>query len=520
MSGVRAGSSLRRLRLLGLLGVLVVLGIVADGVGGSALSGRPGQVPFVVVAKGPTSLAPVSAISSSWYCDVATAALAARSAPSPAPTTKAPAKASPAKAGSPAAKTTSPAAPAATQSTGPAIAFANTGPVAVGGTVSVLGEGGSSASVTVSVPAHGHAQLDETHLVTGPDVAATVVLDGGGVAVEQLVRIGKSDTVAPCASNSSASWYFASGSTLGSNRLLIALYNPLPTSAVADLSFATNAGPASPSDDQNVVVPSMSQVVLDVGTHVQQRSLVATTVSVPDGRLVSYEAEIENVSGHNDLTVALGASAAGSVWNLPSGLVARGAEEQIDIYNPASRTADVRMGFDLSFGSAVPLSLSVAPGSVTSVTAAQQQRIPRASLFGVQVTSTNGVGMVVERSFLDIPPQSQAGLTDAVGGVAAETWVVAAGSFAGSPKERVVVQNPGTSVVRVSVTALSGGAAERAPILSNQLIAPGRPVTLRLSAAQVAFPLVISSAAPVVVEQDLVGPGGQGVSSVLAEPTT
>lgn len=537
----------QRIRLLVAIAALVALGIVGDNLVGSG--GRPvaGGVAsgssFVAVHRGPTTLAPVSAVSSSWYCEVATTALAAASAPTSStstgstPTTTAGAKSTTAGAESttagakstPASKSTAkstakspaskspaatPAGPAATA----AIALANTGPAAVGGTVSLVGEGGSTGSVTVSVPAHGKAQVDEGSLVKGPDVAATVVLDGGGVAVEQLMTVGKTLTVSPCASSSSASWYFAAGSTTGSNQLLIALYNPLATSAVADLSFATNAGPATPSDDQNVVVPSMSQVVLDVAAHVQQRSLVATTVSVRDGRLVANEVQSEAVSGHSDFTVALGATATGSVWDFPSGLDEKGATEQLDIYNPSSSAADLQIGLDLSYGSAVPISMSVPAGSAVEVATADQKRIPIDSLFGVQIETTNEQGIVVERSFLDSPPQAQVGLTDATGGVPAKSWVLATGAPVGSVSDRVVVENPGKAQVRLSVTAMSGGAAEPAPVLSNQLLNPGRPETLALSPAQLAYPLVVSASAPVVVEQDLVGPGGQGISSVLAEP--
>lgn len=505
-----------RLRILLVLLVLVVLGGVGDTLAGG--TSTAGQGSLAVVARGSTTLAPVSAISSSWYCDIATAAL-------PGGSTKAnlttadliTAKPSPAKPASP--KPTKPAStPTAGAQTAPAIALANTGPTAVPGTISVVGEMGSTASVAVSVPAHGETRVDESRLVKGPDVAATVVLDGGGVAVEQLVTVGNALTVNPCASSLSTSWYFASGSTQGSNQLLVALYNPLPTSAVTDLSFATNAGPASPSDDQNIVVPPRSQVVINVGAHVQQRSLVATTVTVLDGRLVADEVQSRAVSGSSELTVTLGASAPATTWDLPAGVVAKGAAEKLDIYNPSSGSADVQVGLDLSFGSAVPISLSVAPGAVAEVDAVHQHRITVNSLFGVQVSSTNGVGVVVERSFVDSPPQTQQGITDTIGATPAPRWVLAAGAPTGSAPNRVVVENPGTAPIRVSVTAMSGGAAEPAPVLGDAVVGPGRPLTLPLSRAALRLPLVISADGPIVVEQDLVGPHGQGVSSVLGEP--
>ncbi|MGH7698837.1 MAG: hypothetical protein ACRENV_09220, partial [Candidatus Dormibacteria bacterium] len=119
--------------------------------------------------------------------------------------------------------------------------------------------------------------------------------------------------------------------------------------------------------------------------------------------------------------------------------------------------------------------------------------------------------------FIDSPPQPQLGLTFTVGGVPATSWVLAAGAPAGSVADRVVVENPGKAPVQVSVTAMSGGAAEPAPFAS-QSVSPGRSMSLSLSGPQLSLPLVVSAATPVVVEQDLVGPGGQGVSSILGEP--
>jgi hypothetical protein len=52
----------------------------------------------------------------------------------------------------------------------------------------------------------------------------------------------------------------------------------------------------------------------------------------------------------------------------------------------------------------------------------------------------------------------------------------------------------------------------------SQTVAAGRSAALRLSASQEKAPLVVTATGPVVVERDLIGPGGVGLSSVAAEP--
>lgn len=525
-----------RVRILSVIGALIILGALADrlvprGVAAARVS---------VALSAPSALAPASAISSSWYC-----ATAANATPSSSSTTTGGAPASAAHAGTAtkaakrttagnkaaANKTTaakakaashqgtgSAGASAAGQPTGNIIALANTGSAAVAGTVSVIGENGARAVVSVSVPAHGGTLVDEGHLVGGPDLAATVVLDGGGVAVEQRVAYGSALTVVPCASSASASWYFASGSTLGADQLLVSLYNPLPTNAIADMSFATNQGPAAPSNYQGVVVPGMSQVVLSVGAHVQQRALVATSVSVRLGRLVVNEVQLTPGSVTSGITEALGAPAPGAQWDLPAGLVAAGTLEKLDVYNPSGRTANVQVALDLSFGYAAPIDLTVAPGSVSELLANDRHRIPHNSLFGIVATSTNGVGVVVERSFSDSSPQPSLGLTDAVGGVPTRTWALASGAPTASARELLIVEDPGAVPARVTVTGLPGSSGPPKVLLSRQVVDPGRSLTLPLSGSALDTAVVVSADQPVVVEQNVVGPGGHGLSSVLGEP--
>ncbi|MGH9129244.1 MAG: DUF5719 family protein [Acidimicrobiales bacterium] len=507
-----------------LLGALAVL-VVAGGLGDSLVGSGPGQAPLASVVRASTALAPVSAVSSSWYCAVATKPAAPAASPPASPPTAQPPPASGAGQGSArkAKATSSKSKPAASTggasggAQGAVIALANTGPSPVKGTVSVVGQS-AVVTVAVSVPAHGKATLDESHLVTGADIAATVVLDGGGVAVEQLLSYGEAVTVTPCSSRASTSWYFASGSTAGADQLLISLYNPFPTSAVVDLSFATDQGAAAPSDYQGIVVPAQAQVVESIGAHVQQRALVATAVNVLDGRVVADEVQLGSTSSASGATVAQGAPAPGRTWDLPAGLVAPGTVDRLDIYNPSSAAASVQISLALSFGSTKPIQRSVPPGSVVEVVANDEPRVPHGELFGVEVSSTNGVGVVAERSFLDKAPQPKQGLTYTVGGVPSRRWVLASGAPAGSSQQIVVVENPGAGPVPVTVTAMSGGAAEPASILSGMMVRPGRPAIMPLSAAQLRLPLVVSAGGPVVVEQDIAGPGGHGVSSVLGEP--
>jgi hypothetical protein len=272
-----------------------------------------------------------------------------------------------------------------------------------------------------------------------------VVIDGVGVAAEQLITHQKTTLALPCASSTSKDWYFASGSTAGpssaTNQLLVSLYNPLPTTAVADLAFATDSGQVLPPDDQGISVPPRSQVVVDVGAHVQQRHLIATTVHARLGRLVATESQLAPALP-SGVTAVLGSSATRQRWGFPAGQVGHGAREWLDIYNPSKRTAAVQVSLALSFGSASPVTVSVGPESVLQLDVSKQLRVPERSLFGLQVRSVNGVGVVAERVFLDQAPQADRGLSYTMGALPSTDWAVASGEPAHS-SELVVVMNPG-----------------------------------------------------------------------------
>lgn len=299
--------------------------------------------------------------------------------------------------------------------------------------------------------------------------------------------------------------------------MLVSLYNPLATSAVVDVSFATPQGPKAPSDDQGIVVPAYAQVVLNVGAHVQQQALIATSVDVLEGRVVAEEAQLNSNSSVSGVALCLGAPTLGPKWDLAAGLVAPGTSDRLDIYNPTSQSASVRLDLLLSLGATEPIAVSVPPATVVEVVANDQPRIPRNALFAVDAISTKGV-VVVERSFLDQAPQRQFGLSEAVGGVPQTRWVLASGAPTSSSKELVVVENPGPSPVRVTALAMSGRSANPAPVLAGKTIPAGRTLTLPLGSEVLANPLTISATGPVVVEQEIVGPDGHGVSSILGEP--
>src|SRR5581483_9352589 len=101
---------------------------------------------------------------------------------------------------------------------------------------------------------------------------------GGGVAVEHVVVGPRGRAVAPCASQASTTWYVANGSTDRDAVEVLALFNPFPDDAVADVTFQTNDGIRQPPDVQGLPVPAGRTVYVNVGESASRHALVSSVV--------------------------------------------------------------------------------------------------------------------------------------------------------------------------------------------------------------------------------------------------
>lgn len=465
-----------------------------------------------------SAVPPQSAVSSSWYCQAALGA---------APPPGTPGKPAP------------PAGPLGHAS----LVLANPTARDVRGTVHLEVPGGQEHDVGVDVPAEGRAVVEETSVVgsAAADVAATVLLEGGGVAAEQEIAGPLGRALVPCSSRASRTWYFGAGSTAGGSRLLIALYDPLPTSAIVNVSFLTPGGPLVPYDYQGMVVPAGGQVVLDAGTHAQDSALLAAVVTCSLGTVVAEQTSILPGSAPARLDLVGGVPAPARAWRFPAGLVAPGVGEEIDLADPGGSPAQVTLEIGASGLAVAPIEVSVPPGSVVPVPLAKQPRVPSSTVFDMTVRAASGAPVVATRSILDAPPASLAGSSLVAGGSGARRWVLAAGGEGGPSNEALVVQSTASRATAVTVEALEGGqhpgragttpgsastgAGSTAPgmpslpVVAHAVVGAGQTVQLQVAVPGPGAPpaLLVIAAAPVVVERDIAF-GGGGVSNCLGEP--
>jgi hypothetical protein len=477
----REGRPVRRIPALAVIAALLVAGGVVDRVREEERVREPVGISAVM----PTAH-PASALSSTWYCAAATAAPRGMADGS--------------------------------------VILANPGDAAVSGRVSFIPSDPAIEVRTVPVEIRAKATVVVRHqsAIQAPFASALVELDGGGVAVEHSVSGPLGADVAPCASGASDRWYFADGGTTKDAVELLALFNPFPEDAIVDLAFSTEEGRVVPQALQALVVRARGLSVVNVGEQVVRRKAVSASVVARTGRLVVDRLQTYDGSqGRRGLALVLGATAPAPTWYFPEGYFADGVIERFQLYNPTDEEAQVDVDVALERGAAEPFSLVVPPHGRATLLASAEPRIPREVGHAVTVRSTNGVGVVVERSIDASAPSPRIGLASTMGARAASRrWAFPAGLVSDTVDEWLLLQNPGPRPAVVSVVALADGQSLAIAGLQEIRLPPGRRRAIRLGdhIRRVPLPLVVSASQPIVAERGIYRVRALGISIVAGIP--
>ena len=209
------------------LAALLVAGIMVERNAGDAVTGEAASVETQVPIA-----APASARSSAWYC---------------------------------------PGAPVAGALGEGSVVVANAGDRPLTGSLTVFPDQGENRTIALSIGAAGRTSIRLADVVSSPFAAALIELDGGEAVAEVMASGPLGDTVSPCSSSASSSWYFAEGvTTRDATEVLLAL-NPFPDDAVVDVVFSTEEGVVTPQALTGLLVQGQALTSINVGNFVQRR---------------------------------------------------------------------------------------------------------------------------------------------------------------------------------------------------------------------------------------------------------
>ncbi len=389
------------------------------------------------------------------------------------------------------------------------------------GTFTAVSSSGARRSLPVTVAAGGMTTVVPAHAVSGPWLAASVVLDRGGIGVDETVASPLGWSEAPCASSTARSWYFADGSTAGSNGVALSIYNPGAAEAVVDTELVTSEQKVlQPAAYQGVDIPPGSLVTEYVSDHDENDPGFAASVTAVSGSVVVAELQSYQAAGARGIAVVLGAPTAATEWAFPVTQQVSGGQVAFHLYDPGRRAAHVTMIAGSTGGPSLSKALTV-PGHGTLVLdAARQTTLPVGAPFSTRFVSTNRVGVVVSRVSLAARggASPQQGMT--AGTVAgARQWVLPAITSPGKTPWSFAVQDLASSPVSVTMTG-AAASSTGSPRVARFTVSPSAPKVFGGASPVPAglVPTVVSASGPVAVELDPEPIGAPGVVVVPALP--
>lgn len=363
----------------------------------------------------------------------------------------------------------------------------------------------------LEVPAHGRTAIRLRDIVRAP-LASALVEASGPVVVEHAVTGSRGRDIGPCASSASPEWYMAWGTTLRGARELLVLFNPFPSTAIVDISFATDDGIREPVRYQGLPVPAGGVVGLEVGDDVSREPQVAASIRTRSGSIVAER--IVTTDGSREpypegLALALGAPEPLEAWAFADGRLAAGRQEWIVVYNPGREWAEVevtvRPPLDEGADPPTPFSIRVRPGRFETIAYHDDERVPVDQGHSTLVRSTNGVPVVAERVQAEPADADDGDVSVAPGAAFADrSWLFTSAGRDPQGSTRFVVSNPDLhEPAHVSITATVEGEELAPEALQAVEIGPGARRDLRVppEAADPAASYAVTADRPVLVER-------------------
>ncbi len=402
------------------------------------------------------------------------------------------------------------------------LVIANVGDTEATGVVEATAVGPDAEPVVepIEVPPLTTERVRLADLVESDWVAAQVQVRGGTVVVDREVTGEHGRDAAPCHSRGSGVWRVPAGASTRDATSTLLIYNPYPGEAQLDVAFTTEETVRTPSAFQGLSIRSGELLALDVSGVVTERATIAATVRTRRGQVVvdqvqtydgsgsattDEEAEAEGYVVREGLVLVPGVPEPRTVWSLPSGVKADFVHEQVVMFNPGRRDAEVELTVALADparnGTLDPFPVTVPAGEIEVFDVDRIESIPVGVTHSITVRSENGVPIVLEKTLAaagrDVSYTGVAGSTGSP--VAASRWAFASGPEPGVESGRVVVTNPGDEAVDVDLTFVGDGAAGAAGAFSLE---PGaRREVLFEDLVEGRTTLLVDADGPIVAER-------------------
>lgn len=363
--------------------------------------------------------------------------------------------------------------------------------------------------------------------------AISLLVDGPGVGVSEIVRDGTGMTSSPCSTHTSPTEYFAAGSSAGAANVAVSLYNPGATPAVANLSFFSGNSSTMPAAFTSVPVEPGQDVVFFAGRALPQRQVLSAAVSTVSGEIVAGNLDFMDVANQLTSSLVVGAPVAQSAWWFAPTVVGRGIHQVFSLVNPTANAESVHLTL-VGAGGQGAFAIAIAPHASVAYSPPALKQV--AGVQGAYVTTSANESVIVDRGLVithrvalspaSTRDQLPALLVPGFGVTAAtpqpsSTWMMASGQSNPDASEFVGVFNPQDVPVKVKLRQLVDGVEIPISGLATVTVTAHGTASINMAryvTGRNALALVLVASRPVVAGATEFARANSGVSAPAATP--
>ena len=398
------------------------------------------------------------------------------------------------------------------------VTFANVGDATAEVVVTDLSDKGKPTQVAFSVPRN--SVVTKTRDQLGGAGSLTVEWFGGRLLVEEGITAAGALDITPCATRTSAHWYFAAGTTPRGVQQWVVIDNPYASDAKVDVTLRTSSGVRRPDALQGLDIARRSREIIAVHDIAVRQDRVAVAIDAEVGSVVAAQSLVyTSAAGSPGVALSLGSPTAGTDWTFAGGVSQPSTNAWVAIANVGGADAqvDVQATGESSKRALAPTTVPVAEDDVVWVQLGQCAAaagkgcvpIPDGERYSLDVQSEQSVSIVAQvlTRFGNAP--DVVGTVTSPGAVApASSWAFARTRVDGERSTTLSIFNPEAHAAVVSIGLVHNGTVQHPRSLQRVTVPPGRQITLTVVGgprpSKIDAALTIDSSSPVFVERSIV----------------
>jgi hypothetical protein len=383
--------------------------------------------------------------------------------------------------------------------------FFNPSSKAADANVTLLRDNGSPVTRIVPVPAGGRADLVVNDVITGTSSLPAIVESSAPLLAERTMGLTSDIDGGPGINRLSRIWYFAEGSTEGTNRTFLALFNPQPAAANVTLRFMLRDGQVA---EQKAIVPANQRLVVSVNDILPGQNFGTQIVS---NQPLAVERTMRFGENSTGLHTGRGIETLSRIWYFAEGTTQGSFDMRVLVLNPNEQRATVAVSFMGPDGTSTERNFAIPPRSQLAINV-DDVIVDQ----GISTMVESDRPVAVERALLF--NNGQTGSVGAGATAPAYTWRFVDGRTSDATYF-LLFANPGRSKTSVSVDFVFGDGGKASTSVEVPAQARYTMAVHELYPNEDAVAATVRSTQPIIAERSFFPGGGlRGGQTTLGLP--